>query len=346
MRKLKRLILPTVILIPLNAYATSPIKISGLMEVDASFSKDYNQNKTSDVTVAKVELAFDATINAQTTAHILMLHEDNNTEPMQLSEGIITIQLGNGWYFNGGRMVVPFGTYETNFVTNPITTDLGEAHKAALQFGFERNGLYGSLYAYNGNTIKTSTALKGDDNAEHFGTNIGYILNSGETSFNIGADFTSSLAEADAVSGALSINTDTDGDAIADTATLSSYTHGISLHGIYTHGPWIAIMEYLKADRFQATELAFNGRGAAPSATNLEAAYSFSWGSIAMAYQTTSDALTLGLPKYRTVIGLSMRLIENSTLNIEHWKDQDYSNNVGGSGASRSKSTIQLAVTF
>lgn len=346
MKNLKHLCLTPLLTLPLNLYAAEPIKISGIMEIDASYSKDYNQNSRSDITVSKIELAFDTNINVETVAHVLILHEDDSTEPLQLDEATLTMQLGGGWYLNGGRMVVPFGIYETHFVADPITAGLGEASETALQIGFERDGLYGSFYAFNGDTINTSSALKGNDRTQHFGGNLGYIITHGDASLNLGVDYINNLADADAVSGMLSINTDTDGDTIADKSTLNRYVKGVSLHAVYNDGPWTAIAEHMKAGRFEATELAFNGNGAAPSATNVEVAYSFSWGTVATAYQTTREALSLALPKQRTLIGFSMRLLENSTLNIELSKDKDYSDTVGGTGAKGTASTIQLAVAF
>ena len=144
----------------------------------------------------------------------------------------------------------------------------------------------------------------------------------------------------------LSINTDSDGDTVADTSTLNRYIKGVSLHAIYNHGPWTAIIEHLKSSQFEAAELASNGNGATPTATNIETAYSFNWGTVAAAYQTTHDALALALPKQRKLIGVSMKLLDNSTLNIEFSKDRDYNNAVGGTAAKGTKSTIQLAVAF
>ena len=346
MKKLKKNLLPILLGLPLNLCAAEPIKISGIMEIDATVGSDYSQKSISDIALSKLELAFDADINTQTIVHVLVLHEDDDTEPMQLDEATVTMQLGKGWYFNGGRMAVPFGVYETNFVTDPVTKELGEAHEAALQIGYAKEGLYGSLYAFNGDTIRTSTALEGDDRIEHFGAKIGYIVTSGETSLNIGADFISSLADSNTVYELMSINTDTDGDTIADRSTLDRYAKGVALHGIFSNGPWIGIVEHLRSSRFQPAELSFNGDGAAPTATNIEAAYSFNWGTVAAAYQTTHDALALALPRQRKLVGLSMKLLENSTLNIEYSKSNDYDSSVGGTGASSTQSTIQLAITF
>lgn len=346
MRSLRKFTLPALITLPLSAVAAEPVKISGLMEIEASYGKNFDQTSVSDITVSKIELGFDADINERVTAHILMLHEDDGTEPMQLDEGTLSIDLGNGWYVNGGRMVIPFGIFETSLVSDPLTKELGEAHEAALQVGFERNGFYGSLYAFNGDTIKTSTSLNGDDTAEHFGANIGYVFRSGEMSLDVGADYTSSLADADVVYDSLSPNTDTDGDTLADISTLDSYVSGFALHAIYRNGPWSAIVEHIKSDKFQAAELNFNGQGAEPSATNVEAAYAFAWGTLALAYQMTDEAQALGLPERRILVGTSLGLFENTNLNIAYGKDKDYLISEGGTGQDGSNLTFQLAVTF
>jgi len=346
MNNFKKLALPVLITLPLNAFAAEPVKISGLMQIDASFGKDYADNSASDIILRKIELGLDSQINERTAMHILMEHEDGMSG-MDVTEGNITLDLTNGWYLRGGRMVVPFGVFETNMITDTLTKAVGEAHEDALQIGYGgEEGLYGSLYAFNGDTIETSTFNKGDDTIGHFGASIGYLFKSSEMSLDIGADYISSMADADSLFDGLSLNTDSNGDAIGDTATLDSYVSGLALHGIYSNGSWSAVVEYLKADKFQVGELAFNGQGAEPSATNIEAAYSFDWGTLALSYQTMDETQALGLPESRVTVGAATDLFENTTLKVEYAQDDDYSTTVGGTGNDASNLTFQLATTF
>jgi len=337
MKTLKTLALPVLITLPLSNFAAEPVKISGLMQIDANFGKDYNDNSVNDIILRKIELGLDSQINDRTAMHILLEHEDGMSG-MDVTEGNITLDLTKGWYFTGGRMVVPFGIFETNMISDTLTKSLGEAHEDALQIGYSgEEGFYGSLYVFNGDTIETSTLNKGDDTAEHFGANIGYLFKSGEMTLDVGADYASNIADADSVFDTLSAN---------NVISLDSYISGIALHGVYSNGPWSAIVEYVMADKFQTTELAFNGQGAEPSAANIEAAYSFDWGTLALSYQTTDETQALGLPENRILVGVSKNLFENTTLKVEYAKDDDYSTTDGGSGNDASNLTFQLGVTF
>lgn len=351
MRLVTKLALPALLTLPCCALAAAPVKISGLMQIDASFGKDFQQHRVSDIILRKIELGLDSQINERTAMHILLEHEDGDGG-MSVTEGNINLDLTNGWYLMGGKIVVPFGIYETHMITDSLTKPLGEAHEDALLIGYGGNeGIYGSIFAFNGDTIETSTSLKGNDSAKHFGANAGYIFSSDDMTLDIGLDYTSSIGDADTLFESLSINTDTDGDTQTDTATLNDHVSGIACHAVFSNGPLSAIVEYLRADKFETGELAFNGQGAEPSAANIEAAYAFEWATVALAYQATDDALALGLPKTRILAGVSKDLFENTTLKVEYAKDEDYdstdsdgSNN--GTGRNASTVTFQLAVTF
>lgn len=97
------------------------MEISGLLEAEIGFSSDFNNVDTSDITLATVELAFDAQINERVSAHVLMLHEDDDTEPAEIDAGIIGLDLNGGWSLAAGRMYLPFGVFETHMVSDPLT---------------------------------------------------------------------------------------------------------------------------------------------------------------------------------------------------------------------------------
>ncbi|MFC1749492.1 LbtU family siderophore porin [Pseudomonadota bacterium] len=341
MKKLTYLSLPALaVALPLTASAAD-IEVSGAIEVEASFGDSYAGTDSSDITLATVELGFDSQINDRVSAHLLMLHEDDDTEPMEVDEGIISIDMGNGWAINAGRMYVPFGAYETNLVSDPLTLEIGETREAAVQLAFEKNNFYGSVYAFNGDTIETSTATAGDDTIEHTGGSIGYLWETDSFSLDIGLDYISSIGDSDAISAALP---DANTDSVPD--SLSSYVGGTVFHWIYSNDEINFIVEYLQSDTFQSTELAFKGLGAQPSALNVEFAYGFDWGTAAVALQSTDEALALGLPETRAIIGASIDIDEQTTLGVEYLSDEDYSTADGGTGKDASTITVQLAVAF
>ena len=323
----------------MNAEATE-VEISGVIEAEVGFSSDFNDVDTSDIALATVELGFDAEINDRVSGHLLLLHEDDSTEPMEVDEGIITLDLTNGWSLSAGRMYVPFGSYETNLVSDPLTLELGETREAAVLIGYEANGFYGSAYAFNGDTIEASTPA-GEDTIEHFGASFGYVWENGDMSLDVGVDYISSLGDSDGISGGLP---DVDADELPD--PLVSYVSGTALHANYTQGELSVIFEYVSSDDFDASELAFNAQGASLSAFNLEAGYGFDWGSAAIGYQATDEAVALGLPESRILVAVSKEIFENTSLSFEYAMDDDYGTSDGGTGKDGSSATIQLAVEF
>jgi hypothetical protein len=104
------------------------VTLSGVVEVEAASSEDFAGADTSDITLATVELGLDAEITEWVNAHLLLLWEEDDTEPMDLDEGTIT--LGNlekfPLYLTAGKMYVPFGAFESNMISDPLPLELGE----------------------------------------------------------------------------------------------------------------------------------------------------------------------------------------------------------------------------
>ena len=116
-------------------------------------------------------------------------------------------------------------------------------------------------------------------------------------------------------------------------------------------GEVTVIGEYLAAlDRFEADDIAFADRGAQPSSWMIEAAYALSVAgkdaTIAASFQQTDEAVDLELPRSRTLIGLSVGLMEQLSLAVEWAYDDDYGVGDGGSGGSANTLTVQLAAEF
>ncbi len=333
------------LMISVSAQAAD-IEISGAMEVEAGFHSDYNNVKSSDITLATVELAIDSQINDRVSGHLSLIHEEDDT-PLEVDEGTISLDMGNGWNISAGQMYIPFGNYESNMISDPLTLQIGETRESALQLGFERDGYYSAVYIFNGDSIETSTALKGEDTIENFGVSIGKSFENDKFTLNFGLDYISSIGDTDGIFGNLTAATDHDADAAtADISTLQSYVSGFAFHWIYNRDALSFIAEHVKSDSFQAAELAFKGQGAAPSATNIELGYAFEWGTAAIGYQTTEEALSLALPETRILFSISHEIFENTTLGYEHSMDEDYSSADGGTGKDGSTSTLQLAVAF
>ncbi len=335
--------------LPMGATAAE-LEISGAVEVEVSSGDSFQDTTSAErntdssgVALATVELGFNAQINDKVSASVLLLHEDGDTDPPEIDEGFISIDMGNGLSLDTGRMYAPFGVYETNMVSDPLTLELGETQITAVKLNYENKGVYGSVYVFNGDTIEASTDTTGDDTMEHNGLSVGYLWETEQYSLDVGLDYINSIGNSGGIIESLPGSTVNDGGP----GKVQSYVSGTVFHWIYNRENINFIVEYLQADKFDtADNILFKGKGAEPSALNVELGYSLNWGTVAASYQTTEEALTLGQPETRILVGASMDIAENTSLGLEYLKDEDYSVADGGTGKDASTITAQLAVSF
>jgi hypothetical protein len=314
------------------------VTLSGVVEVEAASAVDFDGADTSDITLSTVELGLDAEITEWVNAHLLLLWEEDDTEPVDLDEGTIT--LGNlekfPLYLTAGKMYVPFGSFESNMISDPLTLELGETRESAALVGFEASGFYGSLYAFNSDINETGD----DDEIKSFGADAGYGLENDTMSLDLGVGWINNLASSDSLT-----------DYFGPGVEIQDYPAGFTAHLTLGYGPFMLIGEYLGAlDAFQASELVFNGTGAEPNAWNIEAAYTRDIKgketTFAVGYQKTDEALALELPEERILGCIGVGIWENTSLALEYLHDEDYSVADGGTGNDANATTVQLAVEF
>ncbi len=345
MKKLNRLLLSAGLfgyfLSP--AFAEVEIKVSGVVEVEFGFVDNFANEKNSALALATVEIGIDAQINETVSAHILMLHQDGDTEPQEIDEGSVTIAgPDGGFYFTGGRLYVPFGVFESNMISDPLTLEIGEIREAAMQFGID-GAIYGSLFIFNGATIEAQDPESADDAIDQFGFNMGYISEFDETSFDIGMDYISSIGESAGLFGALEATTE---------GKVVGHIAGVAVHVNFSAGPFNIFTEYVAAlDQFDVTEIAFNDAGAQPSAYNFEIGYLYGQSAIAIGFAGSAEALDAGLPESRASLVFSTEIIAGAALAVEVAVNEDYSTNdkgtdVNGTGNSASTITLHVAVEF
>ena len=318
------------------ALAEPTLEIGGAVEVEINSGKDHTASKGSDIALATVELGFDAQINENVSAHILILHEGDADGAPVIDEGVISITNGS-MFFNAGRMYVPFGDFESNMISDPLTLEIAETQEVAIQLGFATGGLHASIYAFNGGADKNEVD---SDVIDDFGISLSYSMESDSTNLDVGFDFINNMAETDGIEGALG------------GALIAEHTAGIALHAIINIDNLALIIEHVtSADDFNTADISFNGEKASPSASNIEVAYTMNMGrrdlTIAVAAQSTADVdPSAGLPESRTMLSVSTTIAGNVGLGVEFANASDYETADGGSGESGGMFTAQLAVEF
>ncbi len=312
------------------------LTMTGAIEVESSFSRTSGKN-TSDITLSTVELGLEAMITEGVTGHLLFLFEEDATDPPQLDEGFINIQLGGSSFsITAGQFYLPFGTYNSHLISDPLTLELGETRESAIQLNFAQAAFHSSFFIFNG-TAKES----GDrEQIDGYGAAAGLSHQGKEYIFDVNITFLSNIADSDTLQ-----------ESVSDSRTMESTVAGTAAQVSFSMGSITLSGEYIGANSsFKATDLTFNGSGARPSSTSFELTYDFMLtgrnATIAAAIQTSDEAAALALPEQRTAASLSVDVADHIAVTIELKHEEYYEEIMGGSGEDTNTGTLQLAVVF
>lgn len=310
--------------------------LSGSLVINASHtgSDGWSGQNSSDIILDILELGVDAQMGSWASAHILFLYEQEADDNLLVDEAVITIANTefSPFYLAAGRMYVPFGNFESNMISDPITLTLAETREEAIQLGFElENGLYSSAYIFNGKVSESNNNYSRISNShiDNFGFNLGYLIENENMSFDFGLGYISNIGSTDALQDSIA-----DNGLCSGNGCINDYVGGLSLHAIASFGNINFIGEYIKTtSSFKSSEItAVNTKELEPAAWNLEAAYNFNItgkdANIAIAYQGSDDFYlatdSSDLFKKAWLIGFNMDLYKNTTLSLEWRKAKAY----------------------
>ncbi len=311
------------------------IGVSGLVEVEAGYGKvDFDDpaiedEDSSDVDLATVELAVDAKIHAHVDGHVLFKYEDDD---LFVDEGYIALDGGErcGGYVIAGKQYVPFGNFETHFVTDPNTLVLGETNEGAAVAGYRFFGekLDLSAGAFNGDAQEA-----GDD--DHINSFVAAVKANPFQGLDLGISYTSNLAAADSFD---------DADILPDPENLDALVAGWSafvtlrfLERFKLVGEYVAAL-----DDFEAGEI-YTGdtRARKPSAWNTELGVALLENlELAVRYGGADDGADF-LPETQCGAVVNWGFFDHTNLALEYLHDEfedDYQQ--------VDTVTAQLAVTF
>jgi hypothetical protein len=288
------------------------IQISGLIEVEASHGKiDYKDpaagdEKTSDVDLATVELVMDAKIAAHVEGHVMFKYEDDD---LFVDEGFITLAGSESFpaYMIAGRQYIPFGNYDSQFVTDPTTLILGETNEGAVVAGYRYGGemVDVSVGAFNGRAKKIGK----DDAIDSF---VGSIVVNPFESLMLGASYTSNLAGSDSFS-----------EAVVDKDNLDSLVGGWSAFLTFEFLERFKVIgEYVGAlDSFKTGEIydAADTKERKPSAWNVEFGVAVIDNlELAARYEGSDDGGADFLPESQYGVVLNWGIFESTNLALEY----------------------------
>jgi hypothetical protein len=306
--------------------------LSGLLEAEAGFvnnSKDAPGSDNSDITAATVELHIDSKISDRVTGHVQLLWEENDTEPLDMDEATITLQLTDDWSVTAGKRYIPFGRFDSNMISDPLTLELAESQESVVQVGLDHEGLAGSVYAFKSKTDEEGKPADARQ-ISSFGANLGYVVETGAGSFDLAASYVSNLGDSNNLRE-------------LGTAAIDSQVAGGGLFASYSNGPFTLIAEHITAlDDFEPGDYGVVTDEQKASATNVEASYELPSGlMLALGYQKTSD-LEFLLPENEKgyLATVSKEVVEGARLGIEYAAFDHYD------GSDHQQVTVQLSAEF
>lgn len=229
----------------------SGLEFSGVIEVEAAYNSTDEEDE-SDLALATVELAAGWQFDEWVRADVVALYEDG--AELDLDQAFITFGNPevNPFFLQVGRFVVPFGNYDSLFVSDPIALELGEASEDAALLGYENGGFSASVSVFNGD-VET----EGENQIENAVVAASYAIEN----FAFGASWIRNILDSDGLTDWL------DGDVTDDD------TGGINAWATASMGRATLIAEYVKV----LDSISVNGvdTGFEPESINLEAGWAF-----------------------------------------------------------------------
>ncbi len=301
------------------------ISIGGLIEVEASIGEDQGED-ISDVVLATFELGVEAIFKDWLASRALLLWEEDDTEPMDLDEAVITLGKSETipFYLEAGKLYVPFGVFNSHFISDPLVLELAETRESATLVGFANDYLDINFGSFNGNM---------DNEEEKANDCVASLTLTAIKTVTAGAYWISDIGESDVLE-----------EIILE--TISSTTNSIAYDRVGGVGGFISIQigrfvadaEYITALKdFDVGILP----GQKPSAWNIETGIHCTKHEIeiALKYEGCNDFF--GFPEKQFGIGSSARISDSTTIAIEFLHGL-YDN----TSEDRNVVTAQLAMEF
>ncbi len=312
------------------------VALSGLLEVEVEYEKidrkEGEDEESSDLKLSTFELGVDVDAIKYVHAHALLLWEEDDTEPIDLDEGIITLGAEEDfpYYLSAGKLYVPFGVFESHFISDPLILELGETRETAVMLGYEDELVSASLGAFKGDVKKAGK----DSHINNLVASLG--INPIE-SLSLGLSWISDIADSDGLTDLIPENEDGDREVDEFVGGISGIIL-IELEPLAISGEYLGALKKFKdipVPGEEPSEL----EGMKPRAWNIELSWVFQedW-EAALRYEGSDDFPEF--PENQCGICVSWGIFPNTSLSAEYlygeFKNDD----------KRNLTTAQLALEF
>ena len=313
---------------------TRRLSVYGVIEVEANYTQidagdaDADDEDSSDIDLATVELGVDAAIVDHLSGHMLFKYEDDD---LFVDEGFITISGSEDYpfYLIAGRQYLPFGRFDTHFITDPETLVLGETNDGALVAGytFGKEWVDLSIGAFNGEVDERDH----DDTVDSF---VAAVTANPLEGLAVGASYTSNLAASDAFSEMVDGPVD---DLIGGWSVFATFTF---MERFELIGEYVAALDHFAAGEVYAD--AGDNTERKPTAWNVEfGAMLMDDLEAAVRYGGSDDGGSDFLPESQYGVVVNWGVFDNTLLALEYLHDA-----FADDGPTRDTLTAQLAIEF
>ncbi len=240
------------------------VSYSGYIRVDGTLKNEEAANGTdtssSDLKASKVSLTLDAEASEQVSGSATFEWGGDDADRVEVDEAIIVIKpKDTGLEFTLGKHAVPFGAFNSSFMTDSQGVVLAETKEHAVTAAYTVGMATISGSIYNGEVQETG---EDDDHIDGLVARLDLAIND---DLSVGGSIISSIADSGTLSGSDGVNGGTIQESVA----------GLSANISYSFAKFQLDAEYITAlDKFQAGEMAFDGGNAyQPQVFTFEAKY-------------------------------------------------------------------------
>lgn len=322
---------------PLGGKWVDRVTLSGAIEVEAGYeSIDFadsalDDENASDLVLATAELGVDVAIAKHVGGHVLFYWEEDESDGVDLDEGFIILDGGDvlPLYLNIGRIYVPFGNFESHFISDPLTLGIGETGESAVKAGFINDWTEISLCIYNGDVDE----IGDDDHIGGFSAGAVFSLPEGvvpDIGLSLGGSYISNIADSDGLEG------ETPGEVEDHVGGLGAFLSLSFQDRFFLEAEFVTAL-----DHFKAGELSFDGgEEREPKAWNLEFAVApMEDLEVAVRYEGSDDTGDF-LPEAQLGGVVAYGLFESTSLALEYLHGEFENDD------ERDLVTVQLAMEF
>ena len=211
------------------------LRLHGLLELEGIWEKPEGGDETSDLTLATAQVQLEVEINENIGGHMVFLYEEveGEDDTVEIDEALIHLThpfdvLGGKIGLYGGKMYVPFGMFNSHFVSDPLTLELGETNDTALYLDY----LWRDLVEFKTGFFNGEVDTVGDNNS--IDSFVAAVEVTPAEGLSFGVSYISDLAESD-------------GELVTDESLYRSSVAGGAAYLSASYGIFTFEAEYLAA---------------------------------------------------------------------------------------------------